>query len=355
MSGAFGWNRHGGGGNDTVVRPSPQQGAFDDARNRHQGGASAKPTGGVKAKKTVVADTADNAQARDLHAFAQKALPKAVAQAVPNGLHKTVCSASNVVVIVLDGTISMDGWREEIYKRLPLFYHEASAYLGTDDLEVLFVVHGDVRGDRYPIQIGKIGRGPELDLVLASFDMRRLSGGGQGSESHEVVMYYLARQVDFGQAQNVYTFFITDEAACDKVDERAVEEHLGLTMPEGSVDTKFVLAVLKRKMHLYAVLCETDSYDPAPIKEWWEKHLQGEHVLPLSDKRRAVDVMLGTMATLVGKQDRFVDDLKTRLLPTPHGAQNVHTVLTAITLVGKGTPTDPFHQKSRGGQTKPLE
>lgn len=341
MSGAFGWVRNDSpaGGNDTVQPNSNYKGA----QKRHQGGAYAPSAAPVDY---------NSGPKRKLRNYARK-VPTAKG-AVPDGKDRVVCTAANVLAVVIDGTGSMGEWPAEIFRRLPLLYTSASEYLGTEDLEILFIAHGDMRSDSHPIQVGKIGRGPELDQVLASFNMNAFHGGGQGTESHELVMYYLLDRVDMSAAQNVFTFFLTDEAACDSLDERAVKEHLGGGLKKGSVDTHLVLEVLRRKCNVFTVLCETHSYNPEPIKRWWEKRLGREHVLPLSDARRVVDVMLGTLASLVGKKDRFEDDLKTRLLPTRHGSENVGTVMTAIDMVGKGSPSDPFHDVDDTGGTKAL-
>jgi hypothetical protein len=246
----------------------------------------------------------------------------------------------------------MGEWPTEMFKRLPLLYNEAIKYLGVgaDDLEVLFVAHGDAYTDADPIQVAEFGKGKVLDGHIASF--ARCSGGGQGHETHELVAYYLANRVDTSSARNVFVFFVTDESAYDAVDPRHVSDHLGVSAT-GALGTASLFAELARRMHLHVILRRTDSYKPEPILNWWKATVGEEHVLQLSDARRVVDVILGTMASLLGQRERFESDLNTRLLPTAYGKQNIATVMGSIALVGRGTSSSPFRLPDGATQGNP--
>ncbi len=314
MSGAFGWIRN------------------DRTDNDHSGGSVARPA-------------AIPQQPRVLAQIAPTAPP-------PDAAHTLKSTAPNVLVVVMDGTGSMKKWPQEIFRRLPLFHADAVRYLGGNDVEILFIVMGDAKTDRRPIQIARFGRGPELDTILAAFDFNDCGGGGNGHESHELVASYLQQRLDVSSARNVHAFFITDEPPFARVDAAECRTHLGFEPRAELRQTDALFAALRRKMHVHAVLCATGSYEPAPIEARWTELLGEEGVLRLDDHRRVVDVMLGTLAAVTGQVDRFTQDLKSRQLGTPHGAQNVRSVLASIALIGRGTPSSPHILPK--GMTTPL-
>ena len=346
MSGAFGWagNKSDDGG--TRYRGKTQH--YDDAVRQHKAPGVKRVNisddpGVAGAGVTHVGDPNIGA-ARKLDDFAlRQKLP------IPDGHHALRSTAANVIIYVQDVTGSISAWLEEIFKRLPLLYLDAVKYLGTDDVEILFIAYGDVRGDRYPIQVARFGRGPELDPILASFELEG-GGMGQGTESPEVVAYYILKQVDTSSAQNVFAYFTTDESGCDRIDSRATQKYLGIGVDEELEETRTVFQLLKRRMQVFCILRRTQDYRPEPIRAWWESMLGVEHVLHLDDPRRVVDILLGTLATLVGQLAQFTVDLKMRQDGTIFGKVNVATVMRTIAMVGKGTPSNPF--RIAGGKAR---
>jgi hypothetical protein len=341
MSGAFGWvkqDKADPGG--TRVAGS---GGFADAKQAYGGGA----------KRVDVNYDPNVGKARKIGSFAAK-----VKKTIPEAKHTLASAAPNVVIVVMDVTGSMAQWPEEIFRRLPLMYAELCEHLGSDDLEILFIAHGDARTDSYPIQVARFGKGPELDAMLASFELES-GGGGQGTESHELVAYYLVERVDTRSAQNVFTVFITDEAACDRVDPRHIEQHLGIPAPTEPVTAAATFATLERKSDVYAIVCDTHCYDgPEPMLRWWRKTINPERVLHLTDSRRVVDVILGLVADKVGRYDQFKTKLIGRQAGTKYGASNVAVVDGTLALVRQGGTTKllapPDNPDGKVGGTRSL-
>jgi hypothetical protein len=264
----------------------------------------------------------------------------------PDAKHDLVSTASNVIIVVLDVTGSMQDWPQEIFRRLPLLFNEAVTYLGSDDLEILFVAMGDARTDCFPIQVAQFARGEALDKVLASFYMK-CGGGGQGTESHELVAYHLLKRVDTSSAQNVFTFFVTDEAACDFMDWDLVKDHIDMNPDPELEKTERVFEALSRKTKLYTILCETKNtrYSVKGIKSFWDKHIGSANVLPLSESRRVVDVILATIATVTGQMDTFTTNLMGRQQGSQYAESNLRTVQKSIALIGGSLPSVPVHKK----------
>lgn len=355
MSGAFGWAKNTGVGNAGGTTFRGAQTDFADAKRAY--GSPRQVTIGqdsVDNAASVVFDSGGVAKDRDLDAFATR-----VGKAIPGAKHTLQSVAANVVMVVLDVTGSMGVWPREIFKRLPLLYAELCAQLSSDDVEILFIAHGDARTDRYPIQVTRFGKGPELDAMLASLEIEG-NGGGQGTESHELVAYYLVSRVDTSTAQNVFTIFVTDEAACDTVDQRHIREYLGVSAPREKPETAKAFALLSRKSSVFTILCKTGWYDADKIFQWWQNILGAERVLRLDDARRAVDVILGIVASAVGRYDQFVTKLVARQGGTRFGKANIRTVTGTLVLACQGGATKflppPVDNGSgaNGNQTKPL-
>lgn len=344
MSGAFGWHNN----SSEPKTESFGQHSYDKAKEPYSPKVT---TFGEPAERVVTVKTIGGSPAQPTtpdpwpKRHIQTAAPKVIS-GYPEATHSLKSTATNVVIVSLDVTSSMQEWPQEIFRRLPLLYQEACQYLGTEDLEILFIAHGDARTDNFPIQVSRFGRGQELDQILGSFYMK-CGGGGQGEESQELVAYYLLKQVDTSSAQNVYTFFVTDEAAVNFIDEQYVKKYLGAEYDLEFKPTKEVFNILKNRMKVFTILCETKNsyYDPSSIKRFWEDHIGKENVLPLDDSRRVVDVMLGTMAKLTGQMDTFTKNLMGRQEGSAYADQNVKTVEKSIALVGPSTLSSPIKKR----------
>lgn len=330
MSGAYGW--HQSSSNSITVTTDH---SYDDAKKQynHQPTVTVKQIG--NAAQTKLSPTVSSAWPKRNITTEAPVLIKGY----PEAKHALKSTASNVIIVVVDVTKSMNTWPGEIFKRLPTLFIEACEYLGNNDLEILFIAHGDVRTDNFAVQVSKFARGADLDPILASFYMK-CGGGGQGDESQEIVAYYLLKQVDTSSAQNVYTFFITDEAACDIIDPKYVKEYLDIRMDSELTQTKDVFAALQRKGKILTILCETtnSSYNPAMIKKRWEDNVGKDRILPLNDSRRVVDVILGSIAKLTGQLSEFTQNLTTRQIGTQHASQNIETVTRSISFIGNDVP-----------------
>ncbi len=334
MSGAFGWVKADSAGAGTRIhRPDD----FAGAKAAYAGGA----------RRVDIGFDPNDGKSRKIDAFATRM----GARAIPDGKSAFTSTAANVVMVALDVTGSMQQWPQEIFKRLPLLYTDLVRYFGSDDVEVLFAAFGDASGsDRYPIQIGHFAKGPDLDPVLASLE-REGGGNGRGSqrESHELLAYHLVERVDTSSAQNVFAFFITDEAGYDAVDGGQVERLLGIPMNRELAKTKNVFASLSRKADVYAIVCDTGSYSDPIAHRWWRETLDAERALSLDDARRIVDVMLGVIASKVGKDAEFDLDLTRRQAGTRFGRANIANVEETLAIVRKGGVTRLLPPPDRSG------
>ncbi len=341
MSGAFGWHKNNVLGDASQATPG-----YFNTPSMAQPSVTVRHIGGTRPASAHVSHPSPKP--------ALASVAASISLPVPDGRHKERSTGEIVIIVCLDVTGSMSQWPEEIFRRLPQLYQVACDYFGTQDIDVLFIAHGDARTDRHAIQVGRMARGQALELELASFD-RSCGGGGQATESHEIVATYLRDQLDVSSARLVYTFFVTDEAACATVDPPLVQRELGIDVRDKELDTATLFKTLGQRMSIYTVLCSTNSYgdnEQKAIHSFWDKTVGKEHILPLDDARRVVDIMLGVFAKTTGQLARFTKDLSTWQGGTKHGTQNIGTVMKSIALVGTMGPKSPNILPKAG--TRPL-
>jgi len=107
----------------------------------------------------------------------------------PNG-KKLKSKTRNPIIIVLDVTGSNINFARLVYDKLPMFYGEIESKGYLDDFDLCICAVGDAKCDDYPIQIGEFAKGLEIDSWLEKIVLEG-GGGGQQTESYELMAYYL--------------------------------------------------------------------------------------------------------------------------------------------------------------------
>jgi len=343
MSGAYGWggkDRRSNRSSTPSSRPSPSSNdGFTRAKQAHQRPAPAATPSGTSARpKTVLGQ---GSVAADRSAAAASA-PKVTFSLEPT--KKLKSTARNVLAVVLDMTGSMGDWRDQIMKYLPMLYKEAQGYLG-DDLEILFIVFGDLKCHSDKILVAEFGRGPELDSHLVALNKHQ-AGGGDEEESPEMVAYYLLQQVDLSSAKNVYTFFITDEKAAEEISETIARSHLGLQVNPELCRTTDVFGSLLRKTEVFVILRKTEvrGYSPEGIRQFWVDTVGEERVMPLDLPNLVVEAMLACVAKTTGQYGQFTQDFQSRRGGTKFGAVNLDAIGKSVAMVPGAGPDAPTIQ-----------
>ena len=333
MSGAFGW-----GGNDRrdTYSPSPTP---DRGFSRAVGAYNNPPSTPAPSRAYGTNSYVDpDYKSRVTPVARSMAAPMAPVDVSPTRTFKS--TKQNVIIVASDVTGSLGSWRADIFKFLPLLYQEAQQYLG-DDLEIMFIAYGDVQyGD--PIQVATFAGGPVLDHHLTSL-YKDATGGGNKAESSEIVAYFLHESVDTSSAKNVYTFFITDEPCQPTVSGSDVQSNLGLTMNTELRSSRAVFTSLLRKMELYVVFAETNSYagHMESFKQAWRDIVGAERVCPMPRSNLVIETMLGVMAKTTGQLQKFSQNFTSRRGNTQFGAVNQSIVAQSIALVPGAGPSVP--------------
>ena len=124
-----------------------------------------------------------------------------------------ISDSENPILVLVDGTQSMQDWPAKIFDRLPLMYQTLTKY--RKDVEISFSVIGDANSisgacDKWPVQVGNFAKGPgespkgkTLDDYLKALTPE--GGGGPGiREGYELWAYFLQESCKTPKAKSPF-------------------------------------------------------------------------------------------------------------------------------------------------------
>lgn len=249
---------------------------------------------------------------------------------------KLTTDSASPLVIVVDGTGSMDEFPEIIFEKLPLLDDGVKDYLG-DDCEISYSMIGDVTDSVAPLQVQPFGRGKKMIEALNKLVIGR-GGGGNMTESYELAALYYSRNVEMPKANKPILIYICDEGVYPKVDKQWAKDFAKVEVTEEITD-KQLFDELKTK---YSVYCIRKHYGSSPmdgekmtgqnltIQRQWVRLLGEDKIVILNEPRRVVDVILGLLAVETNKEEFFEDEIKARQTP-----DQVESVMKAMITLGK--------------------
>ena len=270
----------------------------------------------------------------------------------PNG--KVMKSNSkNPIIIVLDVTGSNINFARLVYDKLPMFYGEIEQKGYLDDFDICVCAVGDAKCDDYPIQIGTPAKGLEIDTWMEKLVLES-GGGGQRTESHELMAHYLLNATEFRSDATPTIFFIADEKPYDKVSKNEASE-IGLPIekdysPWDELNKKY-------KNNVYVMLNKYcgRSFD-SDITDAWKKVLAPEHTLRIPEEKAIVDLMLGVLAIQKQDLDIYALDMKNRGQTTARiegvtsSLQNLSNSVALSTEVSANLPSEMKLSLSKKGK-----
>jgi hypothetical protein len=248
------------------------------------------------------------------------------------------------LAVVIDTTGSMESWPRVFFEKLPLFYGEAQKYL--EDCAISFQAVNDYYADGAAVcfQPAPFGQGPALDELLKQLCAFG-RGGGQGTESYEVAAAWNSVRLRAPKALiKPVVLFLGDEAPFAELPPE-VQETLGLP----SSRTQDVFRTLHGAADVFLVrkpYCEKGcKLDRRIVEQWYELALmERERIFHLDDPRRVVDVLLGILAILSGKESHFEEEITTR--QTPAQSRSVFRTLWRMLGLRTSIDTDDRGRKS---------
>ena len=260
---------------------------------------------------------------------------------------KIVSKSKNPIIIALDVTGSNIDFARLVYDKLPMFYGEIEQKKYLEDFDICICAVGDAKYDDYPIQIGTPAKGLEIDSWLEKIVLES-GGGGNDTESYEIMAHYLANNCEFEKNAKPIVFFIADESAVKKVSKEECKR-LGIECKESynpwlKLNEKFnnnVFVMLNK-------YCGRNFRDD--FTKSWQEVLPKQHTIRIPEEKAIVDLMLGIIAIQKEELETYALDMKGRgqTLKRIEGVTSSLKELANTTALSTNVETDlPVEMKLR--------
>jgi hypothetical protein len=270
---------------------------------------------------------------------------------VPAGRGPIVCTHKHPIVVAFDHTGSMGEDALIAYDKFPMFWGELRGKNYLSDPAVSFFAVGDVRSDDYPLQLCPFDEGNTLDTWLKKLYLEG-HGGGQGSESYELMAWYYANCCDLQNAEIPFLFIFGDEDYCPVVKASAIRTYCDSNYRGEDIKAIEVFAALKKKFNVFLLHkpYENSRGDDADIVRSWKKALDPERVYILKDPKSIIDMMLGIIAVL--SEARSIDDYAIDMKARGQTNQRIDLITSSLSNLDKSLITVVDQLPSTSATTK---
>lgn len=212
---------------------------------------------------------------------------------------------STPVAVLFDVTGSMGGVPRVLQAKLPALLGLLLLKGYVADPQVMFGAIGDATCDRAPLQVAQFESDNRMDEHLGKLYLEG-GGGGQKTESYELAMYFMARQVVTDawdkRRKRGYLFIIGDEMAYSRVKAREVAAVIG-GQPGEDVSLDAMVAELTARWETYYILPAGASYaGDTEVLGFW-RGLLGQQVIELDD----LDAVCETIGLTIGLAEDAID------------------------------------------------
>jgi hypothetical protein len=238
------------------------------------------------------------------------------------------------IVVLFDVTGSMGHVPRRLQEKLPQLLGLLLRGGYAKDPQIMFGAIGDATCDRAPLQVGQFESDNRMDDDLGRILLEG-GGGGQMTESYELALYFMARNVRTDawdkRGRRGYLFIIGDELAYSKVKAHEVRAVIGGRATQ-DIATRAILDEVRTRWDTYYLLPTDAGYgrDKRVLTFW--RDLLGQQALELDD----LDAACETIALTVGLGEEAVD-LDTGLADLRDaGSDAGATVSKALAHVGGG-------------------
>lgn len=232
--------------------------------------------------------------------------------------------AQRPLIVVIDQTGSMGDWPATMFSKLPYLDHEVRWYLG-DDAEIAFMAIGDAQHhETYPLQVQAFSSGQDLTKRLEALVIEG-DGGGNGGETYELAALYLLHNLHVDPVAQPIVIFIGDEPCFNSISVEDAQTWSKVRL-ERSTSTASVFADLRKKASVYFIhkpygsgSGSDDDATTRSVRSSWAKLVEPDHIAPLGDPNRVVDVIFGILAAETDRLDDFREEIEGRQTPAQVG------------------------------------
>ncbi len=237
------------------------------------------------------------------------------------------CVAKNPLVNWFDVTGSMGILPKIIWDKWPGIVGQLAARHYLPDPEMSVAAIGDIRHDHSPLQVCNFDKLRNLDRWLKRLHFEG-GGGGQGSESYEMMAYYYLHYCEMPNAELPIIIMTGVEACVDTLYASDLKEQFGGDHED--ISTKEVFRALLEKFHgnvfriqRYYPSHGSEGWDHDKIVAQWERLIGRERVIHLPEDRAIGDIMLGIYAIASGATTltQYLIDMRERPLNLAEGVK----------------------------------
>lgn len=230
------------------------------------------------------------------------------------------CVAKNPLVYCFDVTASMGRLPKIIWDKWPGIVGQIMARNYLPDPEMSITAVGDIRTDDSPLQVCEFDNLRNLDRWLKRVHFEE-GGGGQGSESYEMIAYYYLHYFKMPNAELPIFLMTGDEACVEKLYADDLRKHFGGKHESTTAKEVFTALLKKFKGNVFRIHQPYqghghEDWDNTKIVAQWNNLLGKDHVIHLPEDRAIGDVTLGLYAIVSGARtlDQYIEDMRTRPL-----------------------------------------
>jgi hypothetical protein len=216
---------------------------------------------------------------------------------------------SNAIIIGLDVTGSMSAVVRGIHADLPRLHELILGHNYIPHPQILFAAVGDATCDAVPLQVGQFESDNRMDQNLENMILEG-GGGGQKTESYELLMYVAARHTSTDcwekRKRKGYLFIIGDEMAYPAVDRSQIASLIG-TVPDSNLSIEALAAEVTQRYHTYFIIPGGASYGgDKEVCGFWRRLLGRDRVIRLNtpeETSESIAVIIGMNEGAITTED----------------------------------------------------
>lgn len=205
---------------------------------------------------------------------------------------------SNSIAVMLDVTGSMGVIPRALQQDLPQLLGLLLKQVYVPHPQILFGAVGDAYSDRVPLQVGQFESDNRMDQNLQDIIIEG-GGGGQGKESYDLALYFMARHTAFDcwekRRKKGYFFMVGDELAYTHVSKDQVKSVIGDNIKK-DIPLPDIIGEVKEKFNLfYIVPTGASPSRTTEVLGFWREMVGANNVLTLEDPESIAEIIALTI------------------------------------------------------------
>lgn len=252
---------------------------------------------------------------------------------------------SRAIAVFLDVTGSMRNVPKNVMRKLPELMGAITKHGAIEHPQLLFGAVGDAYCDSFPMQIGQFESSNVMDTQLSDFILEG-GGGGNSSESYDLVMYFLARCCEIDcykkRGQKGYAFLIEDEPITPKL----YDSHVGQVFGQKTQPMSFedIVKEAQEKWDIFIIRPASTSHgrNKGVTDEW--KALFPQRVIELADEENICETIALALAAVEGVD---IDDMARDFVKSGTSLAKIDAITKTIVL-SAGKAIVPKSAKAEG-------